>query len=59
VRLDDPAFLDDLRSRDTRLAQLEQLDDAGRELLRAGSVRFVPADSGIEPAPVERRSIRR
>jgi diguanylate cyclase (GGDEF)-like protein len=53
VRLDDPAFLDDLRSRDTRLAQLEQLDAAGRELLRASSVRFVPAGNGADPAPSE------
>jgi diguanylate cyclase (GGDEF)-like protein len=53
VRLDDPAFLDDLRSRDTRLAQLEQLDAAGRELLRASSVRFVPAGNGAEPTPGE------
>jgi diguanylate cyclase (GGDEF)-like protein len=53
VHLDDPAFLDDLRSRDTRLARLAQLDDAGRELLRAASVRFVPAEAGAEPAPAE------
>jgi len=53
VRLDDPAFLDDLRSRDTRLAQLEQLDAAGRELLRASSVRFVPAEGSAEPSPGE------
>jgi diguanylate cyclase (GGDEF)-like protein len=53
VRLDDPAFLDDLRSRDTRIAQLQQLDQAGRELLRATSVRFFPVEPSGGPAPVE------
>jgi diguanylate cyclase (GGDEF)-like protein len=57
VRLDDPAFLDHLLSRDARTAQIQQLDLAGRELLRALSVRFhaaePPAESGsaaLDPA---------
>jgi diguanylate cyclase (GGDEF)-like protein len=49
VRLDDPAFLDHLLSRDTRTAQLQQLDLAGRELLRAQSVCFHAAEPAGDP----------
>lgn len=50
VRLDDPAFLDHLLSRDTRTAQIQQLDLAGRELLRALSVRFHAAEQSANGA---------
>ncbi len=52
VRLDDPAFLDHLLSRDTRTAQLQQLDLAGRELLRAQSVRFHASEPAGDPNAV-------
>ena len=57
VRLDDPAFLDHLLSRDSRTAQVQQLDLAGRELLRAMSVRFhlaeTPGDSSAASSALD------
>lgn len=59
LRLDDPTFADHQALPDARIAQLEQLDQAGRELLGAAHVRFVPAplpnlegepgDGGFDP----------
>ena len=50
LRLDDPMFSDSQALPDARQAQLQQLDQAGRELLRAEHVGFVPAAlPGHEP----------
>lgn len=62
VRLDDPGLVADPRSSDSRVQQLEQLDRAGRELLRALSVRFYDGEhpyeaseeAPVDPALVER-----
>jgi diguanylate cyclase (GGDEF)-like protein len=42
LRLDDAVFADDPALPDVRAVQLQQLDQAGRELLRADHVRFLP-----------------
>ncbi|MFI5371165.1 MAG: diguanylate cyclase [Candidatus Eisenbacteria bacterium] len=50
LRLDDAVFADDPALPDARAAQLQQLDQAGRELLRADRVRFLapPGQEGAD-----------
>lgn len=54
LRLDDAVFADGPALPDARAAQLQQLDQAGRELLQADRVRFLPAPPINDAAGEER-----